>query len=604
MTFRAKPVVKRISKPTWDSRDRRNFYLNLGFGLAVLAAVVILGAAVAVSYYNDHLAPVGSVDGQTITKDDLRERAAIEQWRLDLAGRRIQTQLVAGQLTQAQAELQTQMAAEQRIASSPCRSRRSSTTASRRTSPEEGVAVTDADIDAQLTEEATPPEARHVPGRSRSSPRPAAPRSRRPRRRLPPGPGSTRRSPTSRAARSGRTSRGPSRPTAPPRRRPATSAGSAPRICRPTRRSWRAVRGRLNTPTDVVEARTDLPHRPRGPRSPRDRRRGVYRHARQRRRRLGQVPRRRPRRRYPQEARGQAGRRRGQAGPAAETAEIYLSKATADLPDDAVKVRHTCSPRRTTHPPRRGRHPPTDPSWGQAKLDAEAMYARLKDDVMPFDQLARETSDEESARGADGTGGVLDAYVSDDSSFVPSVQQADPRREGADGQLLPPIKTEFGYHLVQVSNHAPDLAAHQAAGRWRYRLRRRSRVTSRRAPRPTAGASAGRRDSSIRADRRDLRGAGRQDVRRGHRRERRRVPLRRPTRRSALPKVASSTRSGRASSATGTSPRRTPSPSSATRPSRSRRARPAGAGCPRHRGATPVRTRSAARASRSSRPSA
>ena len=74
MTFRARPVVKRFQRPSWDSRDRRNFYLNLGFGLAVLAALLILGAAVVLSYYNDHLAPVGSVDGQSITRDDLRDR--------------------------------------------------------------------------------------------------------------------------------------------------------------------------------------------------------------------------------------------------------------------------------------------------------------------------------------------------------------------------------------------------------------------------------------------------------------------------------------------------------------------------------------------------
>ena len=67
MTFRARPVVKRFQRPSWDSRDRRNFYLNLGFGLAVLAALLIVGAAVVLSYYNEHLAPVGSVGGQSIT---------------------------------------------------------------------------------------------------------------------------------------------------------------------------------------------------------------------------------------------------------------------------------------------------------------------------------------------------------------------------------------------------------------------------------------------------------------------------------------------------------------------------------------------------------
>ena len=69
MTFRAKPVVKRDHRPAWETQDRRNFYLNLGFGLIVVLALVILGIAAGLSYYNDHLASVGSVDGQSISKD-------------------------------------------------------------------------------------------------------------------------------------------------------------------------------------------------------------------------------------------------------------------------------------------------------------------------------------------------------------------------------------------------------------------------------------------------------------------------------------------------------------------------------------------------------
>ena len=42
MTFRAKPVVKRDHRPSWESQDRRNFYLNLGFGIIVVPAILIL----------------------------------------------------------------------------------------------------------------------------------------------------------------------------------------------------------------------------------------------------------------------------------------------------------------------------------------------------------------------------------------------------------------------------------------------------------------------------------------------------------------------------------------------------------------------------------
>jgi parvulin-like peptidyl-prolyl isomerase len=49
--------------------------------------------------------------------------------------------------------------------------------------------------------------------------------------------------------------------------------------------------------------------------------------------------------------------------------------------------------------------------------------------------------------------------VSTDSNYVESFSQPILDAKPADGQLLPPIKTEFGYHVVQVLNHAPDLAA-------------------------------------------------------------------------------------------------------------------------------------------------
>ena len=88
MTFRAKPVVKRTHKAQWESQDRRNFYTNLAFGLVVLAAVLILLFAAGLSWYNTHLASVGSVDGQSITKDDFKDRYLAEQFRITEASAR------------------------------------------------------------------------------------------------------------------------------------------------------------------------------------------------------------------------------------------------------------------------------------------------------------------------------------------------------------------------------------------------------------------------------------------------------------------------------------------------------------------------------------
>jgi hypothetical protein len=102
MTFRAKPVVKRDHRPTWEGQDRRNLFLNLGFGLIVVIAVGILVVAAGYTYYTNHLAPVGSIDGQTVTKDEYNDRLAIQNWRLNEEDSRIRTATLAGRLTQTQ----------------------------------------------------------------------------------------------------------------------------------------------------------------------------------------------------------------------------------------------------------------------------------------------------------------------------------------------------------------------------------------------------------------------------------------------------------------------------------------------------------------------
>jgi parvulin-like peptidyl-prolyl isomerase len=463
MTFRARPVVRRFQRPSWDTRDRRNFYLNLGFGIAVLAAVIILGIAVALSYYNDHLAPVGSVAGQTITKDELRDRVAIETWRLDIAKRRISTKAAAGQLTQAQAELQSQQIDQER--ESLLETSLEHIIDNRIQAGlaiEEGVAVTDGDIDAKLTEEATSPESRHAwqievkPATDGGTGAPTEAQK------------AAARSTIEKALadiKGGKAWEDVAR-TVSTDSATAAQAGDLGWMTKDDSQTDEAFLAALfaataDAPTDVVEGED-----------------GILR--------IGRVTEIVPESvdesyqdtlandgidlaKYRSVVHGDVVRTKledklvadaTKPGPQRDTAEIYLSQETVDLTDDAVKVRHILfSPKDDPAGASNGDIPDDDPSWGQAKLDADAAYARLKNDVSQFDALAREASDEESARGPDGTGGVLGAYVSADSSYVESFSKPILDAKPTDGQLLPPIKTEFGYHVVQVMNHAPDLAA-------------------------------------------------------------------------------------------------------------------------------------------------
>ncbi len=462
MTFRTRPVVRRIPRPSWDSRDRRNFYLNLGFGIAVLAALVILGIAVALSYYNDHLKPVGSVDGQSITTDELRERSEIEAWRLEIAQRRIATQAASGRLTQAQAEAQTQLIDQQRQQLVPFALERIiDNRVQARLATEEGVSVADPDIDARLTEEATIPESRHA---WQIEVKPAV------------DSGATGPTPAQVAAarttiegalaeiRDGKSwddiARTVSTDTA-----TAPQAGDLGWLTKDDQQADEAFlsalfSATLDAPTDIVEGED-----------------GIFR--------IGRVTEISAElvddaytdtlvndgldlAKYRAVVRGDVIRTKleeklvgdaSKPAPQRDTSQIYLSQTTVELPAEAVKVRHILfSPKDDPSAASNGDIPDDDPAWGQAKLDADAAYARLKDDVDGFDALAREVSDEESALGPDGTGGVLDAYVSQDGSYVATFSQPILDAKPTDGQLLAPIKTEFGYHLVQVISHAPDLA--------------------------------------------------------------------------------------------------------------------------------------------------
>lgn len=163
MTLRARPVARRRGRAGWDSGDRRNNLINLGFFLAIgLSALILVGYAVW-SWYDDHFGTAATVNGQVITKDDLRARIKVESFRLDYVESRIQNLMAQGRISPEDGAQQIQFLGQRREQlASLSLERLVDITLMTKLAADNGITVTEEDIDQQIVEEATTSEQRHV----------------------------------------------------------------------------------------------------------------------------------------------------------------------------------------------------------------------------------------------------------------------------------------------------------------------------------------------------------------------------------------------------------------------------------------------------------
>jgi parvulin-like peptidyl-prolyl isomerase len=459
MTFRAKPVVKRDHRPSWESQDRRNFYLNIGFGLVVLAAVLILVIAAGVSWYNDHLASVGSVDGQGISKDDFRARGAVESWRLDEAERRIRSQNVAGHLTDAQAQVQQSIIDQQRNQLNAITLERLiDTRLQAKLATDEGIAATPEDIDAQLVTEATMPESRHawvIEVQPTSDPGAIAPTD-------------AQKAAAKATAEAALKDLQGGKAWDEVAKTVSTDASSAPQAgdlgwiqkddSQADEPYLEAIfAAGVDSPTAVIEGSD-----------------GIFR--------IGRVSEIAPETvdaaytekiqndgidlaKYRAVVAGDVIHKKledkivadaTKPGPQRQASEIFIKKSAADLPTDSIKVRHILySPKDDPTAAQNGDIPADDPSWAAAEAEARAAYAKIKADPDLFDSIARAESDEPGDRGVIGTGGKLPYFDSTsplDEAFLAAVMKPGL----AEGSLLAPVKSAFGWHVIQVMYRPTD----------------------------------------------------------------------------------------------------------------------------------------------------
>ena len=458
MTFRAKPVVKRDHRPAWEGKDRRNFFLNIGFGLLVAIAILILAVAAGAAWYGDHLAPVGSVNGRNITKDEFRERLTLEAWRLDQADGRIRTAVVAGHLTAAQGRAQEQVVAQQRQQLAPITLERLiDARLQADLATQEGISVTPQDIDARLVVEATTPESRHAwvievkPATDLGATAPS----------------DLQKAEARAKAEAALKAIGGGKSWEDVAKTVSTDASSAAQagdlgwiqaddsqadepylkaiFAAPVNAPTAVVEGvdgvyRIGRVTDIASLTVDADYQTKLRNDGQDV--AKYRVMVE-----GDV--------IHQKLQDKIVADVSKPGPQRKVSEIYIKDPGKALAPDAVKVRHILySPKHDAA--NAAKVPADDPSWALAKAAATATYAKLQAQPELFDSIARAESDEGSARGAMGTGGKL-PYFDKSSGIDPAFKSAILADGVGPGSLLAPVKSAFGWHVIQVMYKPTDL---------------------------------------------------------------------------------------------------------------------------------------------------
>ncbi len=452
MTLRAKPVVKRRSSQ--DSTDRKNLLTNIGFGLVVGAAILILVVAAVVTWYDDHLATVGSVNETNITVDELRERVAIERFRLEYASSRVSTDLAAGRISEADAQqVIAQIEQRRQQLGAISLERLIDVEIIKTLAADENVSVTDADVDERLLTEKTLKPTRRgwviqvEPAVTAGSTEPTAEQI-----------AEARAKAVAAVARlrAGNSWEDVARATSTAAN--ALQAGDLGWILAdeagvPTEILDAIFTAEAGAASDVIDGEDGSFFIIRATEIDPGSVDGTF----EARLEEAEIP----IESYREAVRLDALRQKLedkivadalQAAPQRRVAEIYLAGSGTPPTADSIKVRHILyAPK--DDPGAAGDLPDDDPAWEAARLEAQATYNRLTADKSQFDAIARVESDENSARQ---TGGKL-PYFGPTSAVDPDFLEAITADGLEPGDLIRPFKSAFGYHVVQVMHGPTDV---------------------------------------------------------------------------------------------------------------------------------------------------
>jgi parvulin-like peptidyl-prolyl isomerase len=164
MTFRP-PATKQQRRRSRQGGARRSLYLNIAFGMVTVASVALLAGVLLGNYYTDHWAPVGSVNGSAISKDAVRDRAAVNKARYDRQVQNFQVMRNQGGITSEEYSSVSQEITSKQDWTSLYQEALSQLQGDQVVSQyadKNDIRISDADVDAQIAKDATLEEMRHV----------------------------------------------------------------------------------------------------------------------------------------------------------------------------------------------------------------------------------------------------------------------------------------------------------------------------------------------------------------------------------------------------------------------------------------------------------
>lgn len=163
MTSRPKSVKSKPRRAAWESERRLQVVVTITFAVVIALGVLILGGAVALSYYNAHLLAVATVGGQPISRDQWLDRVNVLTFRLEAGEGRLREAVASGQLDSATAQQQISQLEQSRstLPDQALQGMIDDALLAQVAAPFK-LTVSDADIDAQLQKDATAPEQRRV----------------------------------------------------------------------------------------------------------------------------------------------------------------------------------------------------------------------------------------------------------------------------------------------------------------------------------------------------------------------------------------------------------------------------------------------------------